>query len=49
MTDTTVDDWNAPLNEIRGPDGEAVNEDEPDKPVDDWGEGFPVEEPLGKE
>jgi hypothetical protein len=43
VTDTTPTDWSDPLTEIRGSDsaGNSGTKEE-----DDWGEGFPQEEPI---
>jgi hypothetical protein len=46
ITDTATEDWTAPLNEIHSvlaaADGNEAGEDDTD---DDWGEGYPIEEP----
>ena len=39
------EDWAASLQEVK-PGREKPYEEEPREPEDDWGEGFPQEEPL---
>jgi hypothetical protein len=44
VTDTTGDDWNAPLQELRATEPEAAQE-ESETSTDEWGEPPPSEEP----
>ncbi len=45
ITDTSLDDWTEPLQELRKPGGEK-DEEESGASTNDWGEGYPEEEPL---
>ena len=44
VTDTTLDDWRAPLGELDGDDDGRLRLEAADE-EDDWGEGRPAEEP----
>jgi hypothetical protein len=44
ITDTTVDDWSAPLQEVKT-GGAATGQEGAEETEDDWGEGRPKEEP----
>ena len=43
VTDTNPNDWQEPMQEIKGPDGQNPS-DKLEEDQDDWGEGFPQEE-----
>ena len=44
ITDTTLDDWQAPFEELNGGDGRSRAEERIEDD-DHWGEGHPLEEP----
>jgi hypothetical protein len=48
ITDTSKEEWFEPLGEFREADREKPIQESGDIP-DEWGEGLPVEEPLGEE
>lgn len=48
ITDTAERDWAEPLEEIVKPE-EIPTEELPEDERDDWGEGYPEEEPLEQE
>jgi hypothetical protein len=48
VTDTSRDDWTAPLNEFRDPEAEKLTAT-PEEPEDEWAEGFIKEEQIETE
>ncbi|MCI0506316.1 MAG: hypothetical protein L0Z73_09440 [Gammaproteobacteria bacterium] len=48
VTDTSRDDWSAPLTEFRDPEAEKLTAT-PEEPEDEWAEGFIKEEQIETE
>lgn len=48
ITDTSKEDWSEPLGEFPEADPDQPKREE-EEIADDWGEGAPVEEPLGEQ